>query len=447
MDVRKCPRNQNQPLNSSPMDRIVYSTNGKEADALISGCTALWKEAPIPVVLVSGGDQLVRYVNPAFCALLGKPKEAIDGQSIHELLPGKGKGLKLLEDVFLTGNATQYREAQDSDTSLLSWAYLMWPVDVGEGRFGVILQLQVSETGHIQENTLAMNEALILGSVRQHKLAEASDRSNTELQAEVTERKRVEVELQGAKKQLEDRAGQLESLVLQRTAELRATNSQLEAFVYTIAHDLRAPLRAMQGFSSMLLEECTVLSEGASDYAKRISKAAEFMDAMLGDLLDFSRVSQLRVKLTPVSLEPLVESVLVRLQKEIQDKKAQVENIGPWPAVLAHEMTLRQVLFNLVSNALKFTDPDKKAPSLRLWTETRGPTVRVWVEDNGIGIDAAHRDQIFRPFTRLHGERYGGTGIGLAIVKKGVERMGGLVGVESVVGGGCRFWLDLGGSK
>jgi len=242
---------------------------------------------------------------------------------------------------------------------------------------------------------------------------------------------------------LTNRAGQLEVLVAERTAELTMTNKQLEAFVYSIAHDLRAPLRAMQGHSAMLVEDAgTTLNEEGRNHADHINKSAQYLDALLQDLLAFSRVSQQRVDLTSVNLERGVESVLSRLHEDIQEKNARVETVGPWPAVLAHEPTLAQVLFNLMSNALKFVAPDVP-PLLRLRAEQQAGFIRVWVEDNGIGIAPDHQEQIFRLFTRLHGEKYQGTGIGLAIVQKGVERMGGRVGVESGLGQGSRFWFEL----
>jgi PAS domain S-box-containing protein len=264
---------------------------------------------------------------------------------------------------------------------------------------------------------------------------------------DITERKRVEEALQLAQKQLADRTDQLEQAVTERTGELITTNKQLEAFIYSIAHDLRAPLRAMQGFSAMLVEEAGVaLSETAQDYAQRISKSSQFMDAMLRDLLEFSRVSQQHLELAPVGLGTVVEGILWRLARDIREKNARVENSGPWPFVLAHEPTLSQVLFNLMSNALKFVAPDV-APVVRLRTEERTEFIRVWVEDNGIGIAFDYQDQIFRLFARLHGEKYPGTGVGLAIVQKGVERMGGRVGMESAPGQGSRFWFELKKSK
>jgi len=303
--------------------------------------------------------------------------------------------------------------------------------------------IQATETAQLQEKMLAMNEALMLGSVRQHELAEAADSANALLQVEIRERKEAEQALRRAQAQLSDHAGELERLVAERTSELTATNQQLEAFVYSIAHDLRAPLRAIQGFSELLVEEAgATLNEAGRGYADRIDKSAQFMDALLGDLVAFSRISQQRVELTPVDLKAVVESVLCRLQKDIRDTNARVESPGPWPAVRAHAPTLAQVLFNLTSNALKFVAPDVP-PLLRLRAEEHAEFIRVWVEDNGPGIAPDHQGQIFRLFTRLLGEKYAGTGIGLAIVQKGVERMGGRVGVESAAGQGSRFWFDL----
>jgi PAS domain S-box-containing protein len=260
---------------------------------------------------------------------------------------------------------------------------------------------------------------------------------------DITERKQMENELREARTRAADHAKELEVEVVRRTAELAATNRQLEAFVYSIAHDLRAPLRAMQGFSELLVEEAgAALSATGQDYANRINKSAQFMDALMSDLLAFSRISQHRVELTAVDLQPVVDSVLLRLQKEIQEKNARVESVGPWPVVQAHVPTLTQVVFNLVNNALKFA-VSGVAPLVRLRAEGKGEFVRVWVEDNGIGIAPDHQIQIFKVFTRLQGEKYQGTGIGLAIVQKGVERMGGRVGVESASGQGSRFWFEL----
>jgi len=395
----------------------------------------------MPMAVVEGASHVVRHVNPAFCDLLDKSRKQLVGKSFREMPLEKDQWVRLLDRVYRTGQPESHREQQRSKSHSIFWSYTMWPVMAGEHTLGVIIQ--VTETAELHEKTVAMNEALMLGSVRQHELTEAAGRANAQLQGEIRERKQAEEALHRAQATLTDRAGQLEGLVAERTTELTATNKQMEAFVYSIAHDLRAPLRAMQGFSMMLLEEAgAVLSDTGRGHAERINKSAQFMDALLMDLLAFSRVSQQRVKLTSVNLEAVVESVLARLQKDIRDKNVRVENSGPWPVVLAHEPTLAQVLFNLASNALKFATPGV-APVLRLRAEDRAGFVRVWVEDNGLGIAPEHQAQVFRLFTRLDGEKYAGTGVGLAIVQKGVERMGGRVGVESAPGQGSRFWVEL----
>jgi len=411
---------------------------------------------------VEGATRIVRYVNPAFCRLMAKTTEQLVGKPLSELLPEKDKCVALVDRVFRRGKPESYTEQENSKTHPVFWSYTVWPVLADEHLVGVMIQ--VTEAAEAHGTTVAMNEALVLGSVRQHELTEAAEKLNSQLRLEIAERKQAQEALRQAQALLTDRASQLVGLVSERTRELTSTNKQLEAFVYSIAHDLRAPLRAMQAFSTLLVEEAgTALNDAAREHADHIKKSARFMDALLTDLLAFSRVSQQRVELIPVNLKGVVESVLYDLQKDAEEKHALIETSGVWPVVLAHEATLAQVLVNLVSNALKFVNPGVP-PRIRLrieLIETSGhasvrtsereqaapaplsSTVRVWVEDNGPGIDPRYHAQIFGLFTRLDGNKYEGTGIGLAIVQKGIERMHGRVGVESALGQGSRFWVEL----
>jgi signal transduction histidine kinase len=235
----------------------------------------------------------------------------------------------------------------------------------------------------------------------------------------------------------------LEGNVQQRTAELRETNNQLEELVYSIAHDLRAPLRAMQGFSRLLVQQHgeTLPSEGR-EYAERVMRAAERMDAMTLDLLAYGRMARSEVALGPVSLQKTWHAAAAQCEKLIEETRATVEVQEPLPSVHGQAPILTQVLANLLNNALKFV-PEGKTPKVRLHAEENHGTVRLWIEDEGIGIAPEYRERIFRVFERLDGGRYRGTGIGLSIVRKGVERMGGRVGVESELGKGSRFWVEL----
>jgi signal transduction histidine kinase len=166
------------------------------------------------------------------------------------------------------------------------------------------------------------------------------------------------------------------------------------------------------------------------------------MDALIEDLLSYSRVSRIELDPEPLDLEDVVRDVLVHLPDLDERADIEVARDG-MPRVLGHRAALFQALTNLVSNALKFVPPGTR-PSVRIHAERRERRVRLWVEDNGIGIAPEHHERIFRVFERLHGrERYPGTGVGLAIVRKAIERMGGASGVESRVGAGSRFWIEL----
>jgi PAS domain S-box-containing protein len=258
-----------------------------------------------------------------------------------------------------------------------------------------------------------------------------------------TARKLAEEALAEAQAKLKEHAANLERVVAKRTHDLQATNEQLEAFVYSIAHDLRTPLRSMIGYSQLLLDDYSGgLAETAGKLLKRIQASSEFMDKLLLDLLAYGRTARSEMVLAPVELRRAWETALFQCATQIEQLHARIDTIEPLPAVLAHEATLGQCLANLLNNALKFVEPGVE-PRVRFWAEQRGDFVRVWVEDNGIGIAPSQHDRVFRVFERLNGSRYTGTGVGLSIVRKGMERMGGRVGLISDQGEGSRFWIEL----
>lgn len=232
--------------------------------------------------------------------------------------------------------------------------------------------------------------------------------------------------------------------------ETRAANSELEAFSYTVSHDLRAPLRSMSGFCQILMEDYAgknKVDQSWREYVERISAAALQMDNLIHDLLAFSRLGREQVQLGPVALGPLMTEILREMR--LEGNPVVVEDL--LGSVIGNRVLLGQVFSNLLSNALKFVVSGVK-PAVRVWAEEESNGwIRTWVEDNGIGIAPQYHEKIFQVFERLNeASAYPGTGIGLAIVRRAMNRMGGNVGVLSSEGKGSRFWISLpkvGGTK
>jgi signal transduction histidine kinase len=256
--------------------------------------------------------------------------------------------------------------------------------------------------------------------------------------ADITERKLAEQALVATNETLE-------AQVSTRTISLAESNAQLDAFAYTVSHDLRAPLRAMEGFARILLEDHgPALGEDGQNYATRIVGAARRMEGLIDDLLAFSRVQRVDVAMKWFDPARAIRNAIADLRASgFDDSAVTVEVFPPFPPVRADRTILAQVIGNLVVNAAKFRAPDRGV-HIAIRAERRAERVRIWVEDDGIGIAPEHQARIFNVFERLHGqETYPGTGVGLAIVKMGVERMGGTCGVESALESGSRFWIEL----
>lgn len=397
--------------------------------------------APLPMIEVTGPGHRVRLVNDAFCQLVGEEREALIGRPFVELVANRENCTSLLDGVYGTGRSTAQAPAGATGDAPAAWILAMWPArDAGASPVGVVIQMTRVEDP--RRDIAEMNEALLLGALRQHELREASDAANA----------------------------RLETAVAERTAQLRDSVAQLEAFSYSLAHDLRAPVRAIQGFVHLALELPGAEAWDGTGLLQRVVAAAARMEELIQDVLNLNRVASRPMTLSPMDVEAMVREIIAE-HPELGPEQADLQVDAPLPAMLGHATTFRQCVTNLLDNAVKFVAAGER-PRIRVRAERRAArlamvqgvstgaaseaearrarnaneqgTVRLWVEDEGIGIAAEHREKIFEIFERLPpAARYAGTGIGLAIVQKAIRRMGGSVGVEPGEPRGSRFWLEL----
>lgn len=224
--------------------------------------------------------------------------------------------------------------------------------------------------------------------------------------------------------------------------EAQSRLSQMEEFSYTVSHDLRAPLRSIKGYAEILVEDQGSRMKGDGKlFLERIVENGNRMERLVNDVLKISRISSAKVKLDRVATHSILASI-VREYVGPEPASARFV-IDPLPPVVGHESLCIQVFSNLLSNAAKFVKPGV-TPQIRVWADQIGDIVRINISDNGIGISPEYHQKIFGMFERLDVDnRYGGTGIGLAIVRRAVEKMNGRVGVESDGQSGSRFWVEL----
>lgn len=249
-------------------------------------------------------------------------------------------------------------------------------------------------------------------------------------------------ELKHTREKLEAHTNELEVKVRERTVRLQETVAELEAFAYSLSHDMRAPLRAIQSFTEIFIEEHGDQAAEGLPYLRKVIGAANRMDRLLRDVLNFARLSRSEIEIKPVDLDRLVRDT-IRERIELQAAGVAIEVDHPLQAVMGHEASLTQCLANLLDNAVKFVAPGVP-PKIRVFTQTHGDRVKINVRDNGIGIDPQGQKRLFALFERLNpAQAYQGTGIGLAIVRRATERMHGKVGVESAPGLGSTFWVEL----
>ena len=237
---------------------------------------------------------------------------------------------------------------------------------------------------------------------------------------------------------------ELEQRIRERTAELEATNSELEAFSYSVSHDLRAPLTQLHGFSSLLLDgRSSQLDETGKRYLQNIKDGVMRMSALIDDLLKLAKVSRQELKVREVGLNGLVEEVLKEFEKETKERAVEWL-VGPLRFVACDYGLMRQVLVNLMSNALKYTRKREHAV-IEISSKIIDGRETILVRDNGVGFDMKYADKLFAPFQRLHREKeFEGTGVGLATVQRIIHKHSGRIWAESEPGLGASFYFTVG---
>jgi signal transduction histidine kinase len=254
---------------------------------------------------------------------------------------------------------------------------------------------------------------------------------------DITARVTLELQIQALNESLERR-------VHERTAELESTNRELESFSYSVSHDLKAPLRGIDGYSSLLLEDYgDKLGDEGRKYIENVRRGTQQMNQLIADMLAYAQVERAVLETENVELQPLVATLLTERAPDIAAAKTNVTNLVPALNVAADRNALVVSLRNLFDNALKFSR-GAPAPSVEIGARDEGAVIRMWVKDNGPGFDMVYRDKIFDMFQRLNrAEDYPGTGIGLAIVRKAMERMHGRAWAQSEPGNGATFFLEI----
>ncbi len=357
------------------------------------------EHSPIPVFIIDDGA-IIRFVNRATSAYLGYPVEFFPGKSYAAFKPAgeKEKVPRQLQKL------------------------------INQGKLD-------DETRYLHHDGRELN-AMVRGTILE-------DGSFLVYAVDITERIAAELKIRETDGKIRELNAGLEEKVRKRTEELQQANQELEAFSYSVSHDLRAPLRHISAFTRMIEQSPSVTGDSRlNHYFRNITGSVEKMNDLIDSLLTFSRMGRMAVSRNSVDMGTLVGDILEELKPELSGRNLRIE-VGRLGTAMADRALIRLVWYNLIANAVKFTRNEKEAV-ITIGRETNEGREAYFVRDNGAGFDSAYKSKLFGVFQRLHSEsEFEGTGIGLANVRRIVNRHGGEVWADGETGAGATFYFSL----